>query len=442
MNKKRLIFVQVLIVVILMSTCVFATLNTTISLTQSATKVNRGDKVTVRLSLKDVDSSNKVTSVSGYINYNKDVIEEVTVDNIQKDSDGKVKIGNETLDVEDLTNATIDNMPTSDAYVGFNSKPTSGNDIRLVIDFKNGIDSDTELLTIEYTVKDDATIGEITNAISYKMFVVSSSSDQSAEITRNVDLTIQDNSGGGETPTDKTLSSIDVTKAPTKTSYTAGEKFDKSGMVVKATYSDGTTKEITGYSYTPSGALSTSDSKVTISYTEGGVTKTATQAITVKSSSGDDTSGKTLSSITITKAPTKTSYTAGEKFDKSGMVITAKYSDGTTKEITDYSYTPSGALSTSDSKITISYKEGNVTKTVTQGITVKASGNADGNNNGSNGSANKSGTSGTSSNGSKDNTLSTSKLPSTGAKLMILPMIVLIVIACISYKKYRKYKDI
>lgn len=77
------------------------------------------------------------------------------------------------------------------------------------------------------------------------------------------------------------LSSIAITTAPTKTTYTEGETFDPTGMVVTATYSDASTDDVTAScTYSPSGALSTSDTEITISYTEG-VTKTATQAITV-----------------------------------------------------------------------------------------------------------------------------------------------------------------
>ena len=52
-------------------------------------------------------------------------------------------------------------------------------------------------------------------------------------------------------------------------------------MIVTASYDDGNTKDVTGYTVTPSGALATTDVMVTISFTEGGVTETATQAITV-----------------------------------------------------------------------------------------------------------------------------------------------------------------
>ena len=78
-----------------------------------------------------------------------------------------------------------------------------------------------------------------------------------------------------------TLSSIAITTAPAKTTYTAGESFNKTGMVVTATYSNGSTATVTDYTVSPSAALTTSNTSVTISYTEGGVTKTATQVITV-----------------------------------------------------------------------------------------------------------------------------------------------------------------
>ncbi len=90
-------------------------------------------------------------------------------------------------------------------------------------------------------------------------------------------------SGGSSTttyttsPECKTLSSIAVTTAPNKTTYTEGESFDPAGMVVTATYTDHTTAPITGYTYSPTGALTTGTTSITISY--GG--KTTTQPITV-----------------------------------------------------------------------------------------------------------------------------------------------------------------
>ena len=45
---------------------------------------------------------------------------------------------------------------------------------------------------------------------------------------------------------------------------------------------------------------------------------------------------KTVERIEITKQPTKTEYMAGDKFDPTGMVVTAVYEDGTSEPITNY----------------------------------------------------------------------------------------------------------
>ena len=172
----------------------------------------------------------------------------------------------------------------------------------------------------------------------------------------------------------KTLESIKVTTAPTKTAYTEGEKFDKTGMKVIATYSDGTTKEVTDYTYTPAGELKTTDTAITVSYKEGEKTVEAKYTITVKAK--PPVAQKTLESIKVTTAPTRTTYTEGEKFDKAGMKVIATYSDGTTKEIRNYAYTPAGELKTTDKTITVSYTENELTKTATQEITVVAKGNS------------------------------------------------------------------
>ena len=82
-------------------------------------------------------------------------------------------------------------------------------------------------------------------------------------------------------PAPVTLSGISVKTAPDKVDYTEGELFDATGMVIEATYSDSSKKDVTSYTYAPTAALTTADTEVTISYTEGGVTKTCTQAITV-----------------------------------------------------------------------------------------------------------------------------------------------------------------
>lgn len=173
--------------------------------------------------------------------------------------------------------------------------------------------------------------------------------------------------------TAKTLSSISVSTAPTKTTYTAGEYFDPTGLVITRTYSDSTSDTYTysghtsDFTFSPntSTALTTSNTSVTITY--GG--KSCNQAITVNAA-------KTLSSISVSTAPTKTTYTAGENFDPTGLVITRNYSDSTSDTYTysghtsEFTFSPSTstALTTSNVSIAITYGG----KSTSQSITVNA----------------------------------------------------------------------
>nr|WP_256476316.1 glucosaminidase domain-containing protein [Anaerofustis sp. NSJ-163] len=87
---------------------------------------------------------------------------------------------------------------------------------------------------------------------------------------------------GSDVAVSKSLSSISISTAPKKTTYTAGETFDSTGMVVKAKFSDGTTSDVTKSVKYSTSSLKTGTTSVTISYTYNGVTKNVTQKITVK----------------------------------------------------------------------------------------------------------------------------------------------------------------
>lgn len=155
-----------------------------------------------------------------------------------------------------------------------------------------------------------------------------------------------------------------------------------------------------------------------------------------------ETKNKVLSNIKITKAPSKIKYTEGEKVDTTGMEITAEYSDGTSKEITNYTFSPNATLKTTDKEIIISYTEGEVTKTVSQSITVsKKSETPQDNNDKSNGNSQKD-TNNNANNGNsqKDGTTAKGTYPKTGAEKIILPIIVLVAISTGTYFAYKKNK--
>lgn len=87
-------------------------------------------------------------------------------------------------------------------------------------------------------------------------------------------------------------------------------------------------------------------------------------------------SSKTLSSISVKTAPSKVTYTEGDKFDPTGLVVTKTYSDASTEDwayashASDFTFSPSTstALTTSNKSVTITVGG----KSTTQSITVNA----------------------------------------------------------------------
>lgn len=174
------------------------------------------------------------------------------------------------------------------------------------------------------------------------------------------------------TVTEKVMTAIEIEAGPAKTSYKAGEDFDPTGMKIRVSYNDKTSEIIPYYTISYDKDLKAGQTYVMISYTYNGVTLTVNQPITV--SGGEEpvepVDEKTVSEISVSKAPTKTAYEEGQDFDPAGMEITVKYSDGTTAKITDYKVIDGKGLKAGQTSVTVSYTENGVTKTVKVAITV------------------------------------------------------------------------
>ncbi len=65
--------------------------------------------------------------------------------------------------------------------------------------------------------------------------------------------------------------------------------------------------------------------------------------------------GRSIKKIEVTKQPNKTQYNAGEIFDKTGMVVTATLSDGTTRDVTDMVSAPAGTLADGTTELTLQF---------------------------------------------------------------------------------------
>ncbi|MBW3088588.1 glycoside hydrolase family 127 protein [Bifidobacterium sp. 82T24] len=101
-------------------------------------------------------------------------------------------------------------------------------------------------------------------------------------------------SDGGDKPA-ATVDSITVTKQPSKTTYTVGDKFDAAGLEVTANMSDDSTKVLDAADYTVSGFDSSKAGKQTLTVTlNADKTRKATFDVTVEAKKSNDSSLKSL----------------------------------------------------------------------------------------------------------------------------------------------------
>ena len=183
------------------------------------------------------------------------------------------------------------------------------------------------------------------------------------------------------------LTKIEITAQPTKKVYEYGDSFQSTGMVVKATYSDGATANVTGYSCSPTLLSTVGTQTITVSYTENGVTKTATTSVTVnrKTISAVPSQSGTLTYTGSSQSPSWSNYsttqltiggtTSGTNAGSYTATFTPKsnyrWADGTTtaKSVSWSIGKAAGSLSISPTSMTLD------TTTKSKTITVTRSGN-------------------------------------------------------------------
>lgn len=147
----------------------------------------------------------------------------------------------------------------------------------------------------------------------------------------------------------KTLESVTISGTPTQTTYEVGEAFNTAGLTVTAHYSDGSSKEITSgitWNVTPE-TLTKGVTSVSVTATVDEVTSDAfiVDGITVRA----------LQSVTLEGVPTKTSYSVGEIFDPTGIIVKANYSNSDSEDVTaeaTFNYDHS-TLTTNTTSITV-----------------------------------------------------------------------------------------
>ena len=159
------------------------------------------------------------------------------------------------------------------------------------------------------------------------------------------------------TVTAKSLTGIQITKQPNKTTYIEGTPFDSTGMELTLTYNNGATETITTGWQEEYDFSSPGQKTVTVTY--GGKKTTLTVTVTAKQ----------VTSIAIESKPNKTTYIEGQELDTTGLKLKASYNNGTEETVTG-NWKISGYNKNKVGKQTITVTYGGKTTTFT--VTVQA----------------------------------------------------------------------
>ena len=416
MKKIKVLGIIVTLILILTSTVVFADeAKFELEMQPDKSEVNREDTLNLTVIMKNDNTGTGINGFTADFVYNTDIFE------LQK------------------------NSSNLDAYVDNNKFDSIIKETSIVIVNNNfdTIEKNETIVTIPFKIKEGAKLGKTKISINtIEGGYLDDDSEKSYTGTcKDIEVTITEESQED----DVKLERIDIEKEPNKTKYKVGEKFNTEGMMVQAVYSDGSTSSITEYSYEPTGALTEKDENIVIKYKEGNITKTVSLPITVSDPQLIVEVTK-LASIAVSKNPNKTEYLEGEKFDASGMEVTATYTDGTSKKITNYTIEPKDELKANNKEIKIKYVENNVEKQCTFPITVKSKQNEnkedtkkeenkqeDTKNVDDNQKSNNEKKDGTESNGDK--------LPQTGISyIYYMPLLAIVGLSIFSILCYKKYK--
>ncbi len=163
----------------------------------------------------------------------------------------------------------------------------------------------------------------------------------------------------------RSIKGIEVITNPTKTTYIMGEEFDKTGMVVKVNYYDGSSKIVDDYTISGFDSSVEGTNTVTVKWMSSTSQILTTYSTTFTVNIVDPT--PKLTGIFIETLPNKLNFELREKLDTTGLVVKGTYTDNSSKEITDYTVSGYNALKSGSQTITVTYGDYTATFTVSVG---------------------------------------------------------------------------
>ena len=161
------------------------------------------------------------------------------------------------------------------------------------------------------------------------------------------------------------LDRIEITHLPNKTYYSYNETFVVDGLSVRAIYTNDTYKDLTSNEYIVSNPdMSVAgEQAVIITYQEGEIIKTATFNIYIAEQI------PYLDHIELSGNYQRTFY-LNQAFNVNGLIVTAYYSNGTSRVVTDYTYNQINTSTLGEKEVVVTYCENEISKTATYVVAV------------------------------------------------------------------------
>ena len=198
--KRKLLIVYVFIAFVLVCTNVYAALTMDLSLVPESEKVKQGSDLVVAVKLNNV--SGPVSSIEGYINVDENVLEPISESMIKGD---KIEIKADGKKVSDLDYVFNPQNTDSDYDVVFNTKKENieNNDCFFIMDLRKDIKGNCDIMTLNFKVKDNATVAQATQAVKFRVASAVSASDLKDKVTdlsANLSFEVLDKNASTEEP--------------------------------------------------------------------------------------------------------------------------------------------------------------------------------------------------------------------------------------------------
>lgn len=248
----------------------------------------------------------------------------------------------------------VDTVPTSLSLIEGQTFKLSETGVDVVAVYSDGTEESVKDTFSDVEITKDS-VGSVTETLSYMTEAFGSYEGE----TETCDLTVAF--------AKKSVTNIEVTNPPKKTNYYTGDTFDPTDAEIKLTYSNGKSEIITkdygeyGISFSPM-KMTDDTKKVTVSagetsaYINVNVTPVKLESISV------DTY--------------KNTYVDGDSISKDDLIVSAKYNNGSTAKIVDYTFFPTTFKLTNEAEaetvtVTVTYCEKDDVTSKTYNVTVK-----------------------------------------------------------------------